>query len=301
MPDITESQRSTTRAEFAERADALVPFLTERANETEDNRNLLPDVYERLSEAGLFSIMAAPRLGGAGLDIAAHLEAASILARGCGSSAWVQCLIGYQNYLVGLYPRAAQDEVMASGAALFTGLVMGPTTTAERVAGGVVLSGSWPYVSGIDQAQWLMLSALDPDALPDKRRVLTCLLPAAHVAVEDDWFMLGLRGTGSKTVTLENEFVPDHRVMCFREAEENGSPGAEVNDGPLYRGLPNSTLFAMVVAGPAVGLAECAIEAYRDRLASRTNARMPSAQTEWPASRPGWVKPAPAARRHGRG
>jgi alkylation response protein AidB-like acyl-CoA dehydrogenase len=40
----------------------------------------------------------------------------------------------------------------------------------------------------------------------------------------------------------------------------------------------------MVVAAPSIGLAACAIEAYTDRLKSRWSARMPSAQTEWPAS-----------------
>lgn len=277
------SDHTVTRIELVERAHALVPFLSERAEETDRNRALLPDVHRRLSDAGLFSIMLAPRLGGAGLDIAAHLEVASILAQGCGSSAWVQCLIGYQNFLVGLYPEQAQDDVLSAGP-LFTGLVMGPTTTAKRVDGGVVMSGSWPYVSGVDQAKWVMLSGLDPDAPDGQRRILTCLMPRANGTIKDDWFMLGLRGTGSKTVSFEDEFVPDHRVLCFKEVEEGGSPGAAVNEGPFYTGLPNSTMFAMIVSGPTVGLAECAIDAYRKRLASRTNARMPSAQTEWPAS-----------------
>jgi alkylation response protein AidB-like acyl-CoA dehydrogenase len=158
---------------------------------------------------------------------------------------------------------------------------MGPPVIAERVEGGVRLCGRWPYVSGADQATWLMLSARDPD---DHARVLTCLLPRTDGRIDDDWFAMGLRGTGSKSVLLDNLFVPDHRVLCFRDAELDGAPGVAVNPGSVYIGAPNSILFALVVAAPAIGLAACAIEAYKDRLKSRWSARMPSAQTGWPAS-----------------
>ena len=160
---------------------------------------------------------------------------------------------------------------------------MGPPVFAEHVEGGVSLTGRWPYVSGIDRCSWLQLSAKDPD-VTGKPRVLTCLLPREQAEIDDDWYCMGLRGTGSKTAVLDKVFVPDHRVMCFRDIEKQGLPGAAVNKGALYSGIPNSTIFAMIVASPSVGLAEGALTAYRSRLASRTNARMPSAQTEWPAS-----------------
>jgi len=270
-----------TRDELLARARALVPYLAEKADETERNRTMLPEVHERLTEAGLFRIMQSPHLGGYGLDLTTHIAVAAELARGCGSTSWVQSLIGNQNAHVSWYGPQAQDEVRTTDAPLFTGLVMGPPVIAERVAGGVRLAGRWPYVSGADQATWLMLSARDPD---DHARVLTCLLPRTDGTVDDDWFAMGLRGTGSKSVLLDNLFVPDHRVLCFRDAEVEGAPGAAIGSGSLYIGAPNGIIFAMVVAAPAIGLAACAIDAYKDRLKSRWSARMPSAQTDWPAS-----------------
>lgn len=276
--------RTVDRDEVLARARALVPFLAENATATEENRAMLPAVHDRLMEAGLFHILMAPRLGGLGLDVATHLETAGILAEGCASTAWVQCLIGYQNFLTGWYRPEAQDDVIADARPVFCGLVMGPPVHAEKVEGGIRLTGRWPYISGIDHATWLHLSAKDPDVTDGPPRVLTCLLPREQATIDDDWFCMGLRGTGSKTGVLDGVFVPEHRVMCFREIERDGVPGAAVNKGPMYAGVPNSTLFGMVVAAPAVGIAECAYGAFRDRLSSRTNARMPSSQTEWPSS-----------------
>ena len=269
------------RAEVLTRARALVPYLAEMATETERNRGLLPEVHARLTDAGLFRVMQTQHLGGYGLDLSTHLEITGELARGCGSTAWVQGLVGNQNSHVAWYGPRAQAEVRITGAPLFTALVMGPPVIAERVDGGVRLNGRWPYVSGIDQANWMMLSARDPN---ENGRVLTCLIPSEAGEIEDDWYSMGLRGTGSKSVLLQDEFVPDHRVLCFREAERDGPPGAEVDPTALYVGAPNSIIFAMVVAAPAIGLASCAIEAYKERLRTRWSARMPSSQTEWSAS-----------------
>lgn len=269
------------REELVARARALVPMLAARADDTERHRAILPDVHAALEAAGLYRALAPPYLGGFDLGIAAHLEIAAELARGCGSTAWVQCLVGYQNYLVGWYPKEAQDDVRADATPLYAALVMGPPATAERVVGGVRLTGRWPYVSGVDIATWLMLSARAPE---ESSRVLTCLIPKRDIAILDDWHVMGLRGTGSKSVPLDGLFVPDHKVLSFRATEDRGTPGAAVNKGALYRGIPTGILFAMVVATPALGLAECAIDAYRERLRSRSNPRMPSSQTEWPSS-----------------
>ena len=281
MATAKSEKTQVTREKLIARARDLVPFLVEKADETERNRTMLPEVNKRLTDAGLLRIMQTPHHGGYGLDLTTQLAVSAELARGCGSTAWIHSLIGNQNSAVAWFTPQAQEEVRATKAPLFAGLVMGPPEIAERVDGGVRLNGRWPYVSGADQATWLMLSARDPD---NHARVLTCLMPQSDGRVEDDWHAMGLRGTGSNSVYLDNLFVPDHRILSFREAEANGAPGAAVNPGALYIGAPNSNIFSMVVAAPSIGLAACAIEAYKDRLKSRWSARMPSAQTEWPAS-----------------
>ena len=284
------SDPAPTREALIGRARALVPALTERAGRAEEDRSLPGDTLADLHAAGLFRILQPPGLGGFGLDIPAHLAVASELARGCASSAWIQTLMGYQNMLVGFFdPRAQADvmaaDVMANGEPLLTALVTGPSVTAEMVSGGCRLTGTWPYVSGVDQCNWLMLSAHDPDARRDGGwRVITCLLPRSSISIIDDWFSLGLRGTGSKSVTLDGEFIPEHRIICLQETVGKGTPGQAVNPGPLFRGIPTSTLFAMVITAPALGIAAAAVEAFEDRLRKRSNARMRSAQTEWPAS-----------------
>ena len=269
--------------ELVARARDLAPLLAARADATDDNRSMLPENHAALREAGLFRIMQARAYGGYELGVPVLAEVVLEIAKGCASDAWIVGLCGNQNRFIGCYPKRAQDEVYErSGEDLLTCLVTGPTATAEKADGGYRLTGRWPYVSGVDQCNWLLLSAFDPDAKEKGARgSLTFLIHRDDVAdVADDWHVLGLRGTGSKTVTLDSLFVPSYRALNFWLYDDTPPPGAAVNTGPLFQGVPRIPIFTMTVAAPAVGLALSAAEALRDRLGKRKSPLMAGAATE---------------------
>ena len=272
-----------TGAELVERARLLAPRLAEHAAATETNRSMLPETLADLRDAGFFRIMQARRYGGYELGVSTLVEVTMEIARGSASDAWVLGLCANQTRFIGCYPEAAQEEVFRrSGADLVTCLVTGPTATAEKADGGYRLTGRWPYVSGVDQCNWLLLSAYDPEAAEKgAKSSLTFLIPREDVAeVIDDWHVLGLRGTGSKTVVLKDLFVPAHRTLNFWNYDEAPPPGAAVNPGALFQGVPRIAIFSMTVAAPAVGLALAAADALADRLRARRSPLMAGGASE---------------------
>jgi alkylation response protein AidB-like acyl-CoA dehydrogenase len=272
-----------TVADLVARARAIVPTLSARAAATEANRSMLPETLEDLTRAGMFRIMQARRYGGYEMGLPAMAEVTAEIARGSASDAWIVGLCGNQNRFVGCYPKEAQEEVFArSGDHLITCLVTGPTSTAERVAGGFRLSGKWPYVSGVDQCNWLLLSAFDGGAdAGGASASLTFLVPREDVAeVIDDWHVMGLRGTGSKTVMLEDVFVPEYRAMNVWNYDADPPPGAAVNPGAMFQGVPRIMIFTTMLTAPALGIAQSAVEAYRERLETRGSALMSGKQSE---------------------
>ena len=270
-------------ADLVARARALVPVLAERAAATEENRSMLPETLDDLTRAGLFKVMQARRYGGYEMGLPAMAEITAEIARGSASDAWIVGLCSNQNRFVGCYPKEAQEEVFArSGDHLITCLVTGPTTTADRVEGGFRLTGKWPYVSGVDQCNWLLLSAFDGGAdAGGASASLTFLVPRDEVAeVVDDWHVMGLRGTGSKTVVLEDVFVPTYRAMNVWNYDADPPPGAAVNPGAMFQGVPRIMIFTTMLAAPALGIAQAAVEAYRERLETRGSALMSGKQSE---------------------
>jgi alkylation response protein AidB-like acyl-CoA dehydrogenase len=90
------------------------------------------------------------------------------------------------------------------------------------------------------------------------------LVPKADYKIDwESWRPVGLGGTGSFDVIVENAFVPDYRVLRFSDAVGSTAPGAESNKNPLYR-ISLLTGVAFALAMPAVGAASGSLERFID-------------------------------------
>ena len=110
-------------------------------------------------------------------------------------------------------------------------------------------------------------SCTDGDGNPVDFR--TFLLPASDYAIDDVWDTVGLRGTGSNDIVVDDAFVPEHRSLSFTDVFRCACPGQEVNPAPLYR-LPYGSLFSYAITTPIIGMATGAYDAHvayqRDRV-----------------------------------
>jgi 3-hydroxy-9,10-secoandrosta-1,3,5(10)-triene-9,17-dione monooxygenase len=247
--------------ELLARAEQLVPTLAARARHTENLRRIPDETLSDLHESGLFRVLQPRRVGGAELTYEALLRITAAFARGCGSTAWVYANLANHHFMLALWSPEAQDEVWGvSPDALIGSALMFPPGQAVKVPGGYQLSGRWKFSSGIDACTWTMLGGIASadGELPDYR---VFLLPASDYGTIDTWYAAGLRGTGSKDVTVSNVFIPEHRTLAVSMMKGSGAPGMTVNPGPLYR-LPVFDMFPYVVAGTSLGLAQGALELF---------------------------------------
>jgi 3-hydroxy-9,10-secoandrosta-1,3,5(10)-triene-9,17-dione monooxygenase len=82
-----------------------------------------------------------------------------------------------------------------------------------------------------------------------------------------NWDVIGLRGTGSHDIVVDNVFVPEHRTHRTNDHSDAGCPGREVNPGWLYR-IPFTQVFQRAVSSSCIGALEGAIASFRQRAAS---------------------------------
>ncbi len=98
------------------------------------------------------------------------------------------------------------------------------------------------------------------------------------VTVIDDWHVMGLAGTGSKSFTVDNVFVPEHRIIdVLAAADEGTGPGTLINGAPVYR-APRSGLAPLPFAGIAIGIAEGFIDEYLGYTRPRKSRGVPMAE-----------------------
>ena len=246
------------------RAEGTEQWLRGKAAEIEQRRSLPPEVIERLVDDGLFRITQPSRYGGLGLEPRAAWEATYAIARGCSSTAWILGLSSANVVMIGKFSDQAQRDVFLSGrptiVSLLTGGV-GSDIEVEHVEGGMLLSGRWRFASGIDVATWAGL--LVPVPIDGQAVMHVVLVPAHEFAVDhQSWNVLGMRGTGSKDISLTKTFVPAHRWMNWQVLQEGGRHPTCPHHGPISD-APLNAINAMSTLAPTLGVASAVAEEFR--------------------------------------
>ncbi|MBV9863286.1 MAG: acyl-CoA dehydrogenase [Alphaproteobacteria bacterium] len=259
---MDEANRGATPPGFDEllaRAEALIPVLQERAVRTEELRRLPDETIADLHAAGLFRILQPRRVGGSELPFRSIVELVAVIARGCGSTAWVLANLAAHHWLLGMASPQAQDQIWGeSPDNLIGSALIFPRGRATPAPGGYRLAGRWPFSSGIDPCSWAMIGGMviDEDSGSTEPRIF--LLPARDYTIIDTWHVIGLAGTGSKDVAVEDVFVPEYLTLAVDQITGGPNPGSERNPAVLYQ-LPAISLFAFCIAGVSLGLAQGAI------------------------------------------
>ena len=249
-------------------ARALLPATTERAEKTEAARSPLPEAIGDLRDAGMFKLLQPKRWGGFELDPAALVRASCELARGCGSTGWCVGVLAVHNWMLGLYEEQAQQDVWGDDPETLLAASFAPTGKAERVAGGIRVSGRWSFASGCDPSSWMMVGAVVPSDGPGPDLRLF-LVHQSEYRIDDNWHVSGLAGTGSKDIVIDGAIVPEHRSLSLVEAMAGRSPGRELYaDSPLYR-VPFGTMLLFALVGPALGLARGTYASFLERARTR--------------------------------
>jgi resorcinol 4-hydroxylase (FADH2) len=256
-------------ADLVERATAIGALVRQQAERTEADRQVSAEAVARMREAGLFRIMQPAIYGGYEYSFDALVQVVAPVGAGCGSAGWVFSLGIIHQWLAAMFPKQAQDEYWSDPDAIAAGSYA-PVGKAVAAPGGYRLSGNWSFTSGCDHAQWLFLGGMIPppaEGAPPTPAFF--LLPRGDVRLDDNWFTMGLSGTGSKNTVADDAFVPAHRVVPVSQLLTGTAPGTAVHDNPIYRQSMLAALpFALVA--PILGIAEGALADFIDMAKVRT-------------------------------
>lgn len=265
----TTSTTTTRPADLSSWADDLGHAVGANAARHDDDGSWVADSFDVLRASGYLALAVPAELGGMGATIAEVSGVQRRLGRHCGSTALamsmhqhVTCFTAWRHRrgLAGAEAtlrRVADDAIVlvSTGGADFTH----PRGSATKVDGGYIVSGQKIFAS--QSPAGTVMSTMFPYDDPEQGlRVLNLAVPFSDpgVTVLDNWNTMGMRGTASNDVVIENVFVPDERVLANRP---HG-----VLDGPLQ--VIVSIGFAVIngaYLGVADGAAACAIEAVADR------------------------------------
>ncbi|MFF4260417.1 acyl-CoA dehydrogenase family protein [Streptomyces sp. NPDC001663] len=249
--------------DLVRRASDLVPLVRERAEQTSQARRVVPDVMKALEEVGLFKLFVPRRHGGHQANMGTAVQTIAEVARGDGSTAWAVALLNVCTWFATTFSQEAQDDVFGADPDAKVCGIFTPGTKAERVDGGYLVSGRWPYASGSFAADWGTLGiALDVPEGEDPRAL--ALIPSEAWTIEPTWFVAGMKGSGSDTIVVEDHFVPDHRIQRFLDMREARYLTPHTDDQNSHMAF--IAVAALILVAPQLGLARHALERTRAKL-----------------------------------
>src|SRR5699024_1414311 len=236
--------------EVLDRVRAMLPAVRGRADEAEDLRVLPEKTLDELQSAGFFRLLQPARWGGVEADPVTFYTAVRDLAGACGSTGWVAGIVGVHNWHLALFPQQAQEDVWGRDPDVRISSSYAPMGSGEVVEGGYKVNGAWAWSSGSAHAEWAVVGG---PVIKDGRPVdfVSYLIPRSDYRIDDVWHVVGLKGTGSNTLVVEDAFVPSHRVLSFKKMSDYTAPGLETNSAPLYR-MPWGTVHPTVISTPIV-------------------------------------------------
>ena len=89
-------------------------------------------------------------------------------------------------------------------------------------SGGYRLTGRWSYGSGIRHADYVTVPALiEGGTAPHDVRF--CVFPAQQAEIIDNWYVMGLVGTGSCDYTVTDLLYPKISRICCRMRPRRGA------------------------------------------------------------------------------
>jgi len=247
----------------------LLPAIAARSAQADRNCRLPDETIAELADAGVFRMLQPKRHGGMEAEPGQFYEVVRAIAAACASTGWVSGVLGVHPWQLGLFDVRAQDEEWGADPRTLAASSYAPLGRLTPVESGFRLSGRWGFASGIAHVSWCLLGAVVVGAEGRPVDFMTVLVPASDYRVEQVWDVVGLRGTGSDDVIVQDVFVPEHRAMRNYEQAQLRGPGQQVNTGPLYR-MPFATIFTSAVAAPVIGAVSGCYDRYLERMRDRS-------------------------------
>lgn len=267
------------------RARALLPALAARAAAVEEAREVPAETIADLRAAGLFRLLQPRRFGGRAAPFPLFSAVVETLAEACAASAWVTAVLGEHAWVIACFPEAAQHDVWGADPEALACSSLVPRAVAEPVPGGWRLSGRWPFSSGSAHARWAIVGATCTDgdagkaARPHTRYLL---VPMDQVERLDDWHVLGLRGTGSRSLLLREVIVPAHRTLALDDLLAGTPPGRAVHPDYALLRAPRYLFVPYSLPSVAIGLGAHALACATDLLRGKPGrGGAPLAASDW--------------------
>ncbi len=250
---------------------SVLPAIAANAAKAEEMRMVPPENIEMLKGIGLHRAFQPKAYGGLEISLPEFADCIAALAGACASTAWAMSLLCTHSHQLAMFPKQLQDEVWGENPDATASSSIAPFGKVEEVEGGVIFNGEMGWSSGSDHAEWAIMGCKRKDA-EGNLNYCFAVLPRSDYEIRDDWYAVGMRGSGTKTLSVKDAFVPNHRIQTAKDMMEGKSAGFGLYPDSKIFYSPYRPYFASGFSIVSLGIAERMLVAFKEKTRNRVRA-----------------------------
>lgn len=254
-----------------ERLQEILPAIAANASKAEEMRMVPAENIEMLKGIGLHRAFQPKPYGGLEISLPEFAECIAALAGACASTAWAMSLLCTHSHQLAMFPKQLQDEVWGENPDATASSSIAPFGKVEEVEGGVIFNGEMGWSSGSDHAEWAIMGCKRKDA-EGNLNYCFAVLPRSDYEIRDDWYAVGIRGSGTKTLSVKDAFVPNHRMQFAKDMMEGKSAGFGLYPDSKIFYSPYRPYFASGFSIVCLGIAERMLVTFKEKTKNRVRA-----------------------------
>jgi alkylation response protein AidB-like acyl-CoA dehydrogenase len=251
------NQLNTEREQrFVDLAASLADDFAPRAAQHDEDASFPHENYARLKETGYTALIIPEKLGGLGATLLERIKAQERLAQGCGATALaINMHFNVLGLLIDLnrkfrdpnteakLRRIASERLICGGSGSEPDnavINLRPRTTARRADGGWIINGRKIFGTQSIAADLFFFEAAWEDA-PQGTTILTCFIEPRKTpgfAFKDDWNVMGMRSTASRSSEFKDAFIPESAIVLQRPVSRSGRVTKVFAKAPFTIGAP---------------------------------------------------------------
>lgn len=254
-----------------ERLQEILPAIAANASKAEQMRMVPAENIEMLKGIGLHRAFQPKPYGGLEISLPEFADCIAALAGACASTAWAMSLLCTHSHQLAMFPKQLQDEVWGENPDATASSSIAPFGKVEEVEGGVIFNGEMGWSSGSDHAEWAIMGCKRKDA-EGNLNYCFAVLPRSDYEIRDDWYAVGIRGSGTKTLSVKDAFVPNHRMQTAKDMMEGKSAGFGLYPDSKIFYSPYRPYFASGFSIVSLGVAERMLVTFKEKTKNRVRA-----------------------------
>lgn len=242
----------------------LTDFLFENADRADRAGRLPQDVADAIRTAGIIRMLQPREFGGEESHPVEFFETILSIGASAPSAGWVCGVVGVHPFEIAQADLRLQNEIWGDDPDTWIASPYAPFGIATPVDGGYIFNGRWPFSSGTDNCEWVVIGGRIVDEsgvpLPGGNRHFV-LSRAQYEVDQDSWDVVGLKATGSKDLIVRDAFVPSYRVIDPRELESGSAAAKAGRSNPLY-GMHWYVMFTAAITAATLAMSEGALQQF---------------------------------------